>query len=638
MKTVAGALAIAQAKVFVKPSTSLTCRDFGWPQKAGGSSAAVTSGVQPRMFNWESAYSDATTPNWHGACFAGDGSLNRFLVSGSSILHQRVASPTLTSTFTSWTNIANGETTAGHPVACAALGATVMVFWLFQNAADGNKYHTRHKISSDYGATWGSTVTSASALPLNCEDVFCLAACIKSDGTRVIAYAIEQGASVTYPDDYYVGILKWNGSAWVESKYSTTLTAHGVAIFHDGNDYNMVFQVLSGGSYYLQSLIYGDGGYVTASTWSAPQTLSLSTASVEYETYFKQYVDTYSSMSTMDLAHQLITTSLYGSGAAQVTATTFLEQYPYTPSAGSEWINQAAMILAQAEANLGLTYPFIHQSANCPPILSAYKSGKQYFYRLKSGTDFYEDEWQKSDFEVLTCTYGAALASYGNYIWMSRPNGLHRSLIPMRGWVTPTAGSGAHASSETIPQTAIIDYEERIGVSGGSFRSVADNSAGTYDSATTHIAKGSRVECNLGISAAYPTERNHYFIDDIQYLSDSGVSRAKFECVDAWTLLERYKLPADQEYNFETDEITVMGIIEKAITCIGGTLTDDAATTLATTLYPKVEFAAGESGKSVVTKMLALVEDVIKFRGLEGIIVNPQTTDWIVARYQHPSS
>jgi len=69
---------------------------------------------------------------------------------------------------------------------------------------------------------------------------------------------------------------------------------------------------------------------------------------------------------------------------------------------------------------------------------------------------------------------------------------------------------------------------------------------------------------------------------------------------------------------------------------VGGTLGYRSRSSLITSLYPQLNIHAGESGASVLTRLLNLVTDVIFFFGLAGYIIYPQAGDTAAYKYRFP--
>ncbi len=230
------------------------------------------------------------------------------------------------------------------------------------------------------------------------------------------------------------------------------------------------------------------------------------------------------------------------------------------------------------------------------------------------------------------------MAAGANYLWMSRPNDVYYSFQPLNGWITPTIGTGTHANHEHITQATLVSFEKSINSNdNGHLKIFADNSAGTFDTLpTTHINRGSQVTIKIGYGDALPSTGDSFFIKNWSLGHFGGRDVVVFDCQDAWWLLDRYKIPANQEWNFETNEKSAYDIIEKIILCIGGTLTDVSASAFSKAFYPKVEIKSGESASSLLKRILAFIPDVLRFTGTNASIIYPQSADTSVYRYYFP--
>lgn len=105
MRTLSSTLDGEQRKPTRKPAIKVEVQAYGHPQ--------ASSGIQWELFGWQRFYAGSETQNYHGVCLAGDGSLSRIRLSGTTIYHSRVASPGPASDYSSWTNV--GSTLANIP-------------------------------------------------------------------------------------------------------------------------------------------------------------------------------------------------------------------------------------------------------------------------------------------------------------------------------------------------------------------------------------------------------------------------------------------------------------------------------------------------------------------------------------------
>jgi len=623
MKTLTDSLLYEQKKATNLPVVSLMTRQYGHPQKAGGSGGATGDGLQWGMFNWTKLYETATiTPNYHGVAIAGDGSLQRCRLDGSFIKHQRIASPGPGSDFgAAWTNTIN----VIAPCAITARGAEVLIF----ASLTGNMQYQQ---STDYGVTFGST-----ALIGNSDSgANAVAACHKSNGQPAVCGARDNVLWISYRI----------GAAWQPAYYfPAALVVEGLAMYHDG-DWNIIALINSSSTLRLGRIVYGDGYRLAAGTWSTVEYLNTGRAAVEQAELLQQYLERLPPYSDFNAEAQKYTSYYQDSirrrspypnaqrGVLNIrrNASGTIRHATYkTPVYREDWLKVSAILAARAIDNLDLDAPFIAQPSGAPPILSVYKQGDRWFFRLKPATDFYDADWDKAYRMQQNCPYGFAIACDSNYIWGTRANEVWRSPLPGNGWPTPTAGTGASEESQEISQGDIAGIEETIrNMHRSELEITLDNSRGTYSSLpSTHIKRGSRVEFAYGYRTTENdvADPNKYFIEDWIYDREPNLATVTLYCIDAWGLLEEYVIPGNQEFNLIEDTHSVYDIIEKLMQCIGGTLSYKSRSALITSLYPKMEVKAGQTGAGLLKELLELVPDVIYFNGLDAYLVYPQADD-----------
>jgi len=203
-------------------------------------------------YDWERLYTGSEDDYFHGMTMPGDGSLVRARVTlpadSRKLYRQRVANPTPQSDFSQWTYTSQYNVVV---VACCSLGAEVSIFWI---SSDKKVQMIK---STDYGATWGSPelIDYSPSTAING-----IAAAYKPNGDVALFFA--DGATLY--------VKKCVGSSWQDKAAwnKSTGDLSGVACVYD-SDWNLfVTGKDSNDNYKLWSLIYGDGGDVTADTWS----------------------------------------------------------------------------------------------------------------------------------------------------------------------------------------------------------------------------------------------------------------------------------------------------------------------------------------------------------------------------------
>ncbi len=616
MRTLTSTLLAEHAKESVSPVDRVTIEQYGWP--------SAPAEIWSDLLNWTQAYTDASTKNFHGVCVAGDGSLNRMRVVTGNIHRQRVASPTLASDFTAWTDTTEDTST---PVCITALGTEVMIFWPTLN---GVLFDWNYIRSADNGATWAAKVTIGTVVSFATAQS--IAACHKANGDILVVMGYTDAAA-----NRRLCVWQRNGGAWQATAIygaPTAIAVDGIAVLHD-EDWNMVAQVGDN----LQSIIYGDAVHVADNTFSTPVNLDFSKARIRQVDLINNYI---SSGGTRE-QFLGITAVLQKYGIRPQNISNYSE---FVQAAGlnnpilaggelynnNTWQQIAQVMNEVAELNSGFNSPFLCKPSGQPIILSATTGTHKWFYRLKPGTDFVDNEWQRAQKIVeASFSYGSAIAASSTHLWLSRCNDLYRSPIPCV-WTTPTAGTGAGGSPVTLSDLETVQTDEQIGQ--GSCKVILNNANAVYDTLTA-IEKGMRLSIYKGYNAE-ESEAGRFFVDNVKYSGGNSLGLVTIDAIDGWTLLERFTFPNDVEWNMESETKTAFQIIEYLVVAIGGTLTGTSKSALIDALYPHLEIPAGTSALSIVRRLLNLLPDKLFFFGNDGYIRYPHAYNNIEARYQFP--
>jgi hypothetical protein len=204
-------------------------------------------------YDWSRLYTGSEDDYYHALAMPGDGSLVRVRVTPPSdsrkLYRQRLSDPGTGSDFSQWTYSGCYNVVV---VAAAALGAELSILWI------NSSRELRRIKSTDYGVSWGGTELIDYSPTTS---IYGLAAAYKSNGDLVVFFA-DQAA--LYVKKNLSG--QWQAkAAWNK----TTGNLSGVAAIYSSDWQLLVSGQDSAGNYKLWSIVYGDGGEVTADNWSA---------------------------------------------------------------------------------------------------------------------------------------------------------------------------------------------------------------------------------------------------------------------------------------------------------------------------------------------------------------------------------
>lgn len=499
--------------------------------------------------NWTRLYTGTEDDYFHALTIPGDGSFIRVRVTppadSRKLYRQRVANPDPQSDFSQWTYTNQYNAIA---VAAASLGAEVSVFWV---KSDGAIYQLK---STDYGATWESPAflgyTSSTS-------VNGLSAAYKPNGDIALFFADQ---STLYVKKRISG--SWGDStAWDKS----TDDLSGVACLYDSDWNLLVTGKDTSGNFKLWSLIYGDGGEVSAGTWSALKELASapSDGSFEYKACFIDKPDVYRCL--------------------------FIERFT-----GTEAYHR----------------PFWSHSVIAPK--------------------FIDNLWREPVPFNLSSEYGLATAHYGDYCWLSAPNGVWRAKL------TP----------ESIDLTDdVLSLKQELSESSGKLTVELRNDNGKYASPGQGSLSLLDIGGEINFSPGYVTSQGNevssglvYLLEAYQHKSAPGESSLILHASDEWLRLDKWRARHQFRWNKDAGTTSVKDIIAFVLARVGLKLEVKSQSSVITGYCPDFTINPNNSGTTIIAKLLSFVPDVIFIEGNKAYIVNPQPSDSSVYSYgsSHP--
>ena len=495
--------------------------------------------------DWTKLYTGTEDDYFHAVTMPGDGSLIRVRITppGDSrkLYRQRVSNPGTESDFSQW--IYTSQYNAAV-VACASLGAEVSIFWI--DAISKEIYRMK---STDYGANWGSPelidYTSSTSISG-------IAAAYKSNGDLAIFFADQ---ATLYVKKHISG--NWQAkSAWDK----TTGDLSGVACVYDA-DWNLIITGKdSSGNLKLWSLIYGDGGAVTAGTWSELKEL----ASAPSDGYFEY--------------HRVFL------GKPDVYRIFYVEKFTGT------------------------------QSYNRP-----------FWSYIVLGTSFFDNSWHEPVPFNLSSQYGLAIAHHGDYCWLSSPNGVWRAPLTVQS--LELTADILSLSRESIEKRADLLIELRN--DDGRYAAPGEGSNAVLD-----------VGCQLDFNPGYHTTAGDedssgqtFILEAYEHTSSGGSASLLLYAVDGWYLIEAWIARHQFRWNKDTNQLSVKDILQFVLARAGLKLKVISQSSLITDYYPDFTINPNNRGKTVISKLLSFVPDLLFIEGNKACLVNPQSSDISVYSY-----
>ncbi len=223
---------------------------------------------------WTRLYTGTESDYFHGLTIPADGSLVRVRITPVSdsrkLYRQRVANPGPGSDFSQWIYTSQYDTVVA---AAASTGAEVSIIWIKSNR------EIRRMKSTDYGVNWGSPELIDYAPTTS---IYGITAAYKPNGDLAVFFA----------DQATLYVKKCISGTW-QTKASWDKTAgdlSGVSCIYDSDWDMLVTGKDTAGNCKLWSLVYGDGGEVTAGSWSALKEIAAAAAGGDFS-YAQPFLD-----------------------------------------------------------------------------------------------------------------------------------------------------------------------------------------------------------------------------------------------------------------------------------------------------------------------------------------------------------
>lgn len=496
-------------------------------------------------YDWDRLYTGAEDDYYHAVTMPSDGSLIRVRATlpddSRKLYRQRVASPGPTSDFSQWTYTNQLNVAA---VACTSLGAEVSIFW-----TDGVNRKIQRLKSTDYGASWGSPeVIDYSPT----TSIGGLAAAYKANGDLAIFFADQ---ATLYVKKNISG--QWQPrSTWDKS----TGDLSGIAAIYE-DDWNLLITGKdSSGNFKLWSLIYGDGGDVSAGSWSALKEMASAPSGGEFE-YRQPFLD-----------------------KPDVYRGFFVEKF-----SGSQTYNRPFWLHTVLDAK------------------------------------YIDNLWREPVPFNLSSEYGLAVAHHGDYCWLSCPAGVWRAESTVQSLELTGDVLAVRQESEAASGKLVVELR---------------NDAGQYNSPGQGELSVLEIGCQLEFSPGYRTDNGdeasagqHFVLAGYEHTSAGGSASLILHARDGWAAIAGWRARHQFRWNKDAEEMSVRDILAFVLSRVGLKIVVKSGSSVITGFYPDFTINSGNTGETILRKLLSFVPDELFIEGATAYIVNPQSSDSSVYSY-----
>lgn len=604
----------------------------------------------------------------------GDGSLVRLRLDPGDdgrVLRQRVVDPGEGSDYTSWTNWG----VKAYAIALASIGSRLAAFTL---AKDGRLYRSE---SSDCGANWGIWLDMGN---VHATDVHRLAACFKSadealvvfgDGgslfTRLLSggewqrtwvsptshgdpsgawYAEEAAYDGDCESDAYNSpVMPDSWGDWLELVHNPLLCdrVRFLAAYDEAavNAIDLdVYDPYAGTWIDVYEGAYSDRAweekqldqertitkarlrFYNDSAVAQPARLY----EFEFETPYVEWANSLAAVTGVALAHSgdwnvMVSGSAAGSLETGIWTCVFGDGH--SAQAGV-WTALNPVSLAAPDSGVAFGCPALH----APDVYRAFfveafsgieSYSRPYWTHSLASSEYIDNRWREPVPLDLASEHGLALCSEGGYAWLTRPDGVWRTSL------TPSY----------VDLSADVTYLKAVTTeTGGAITVALRNEDGRYGSVGTQEQAAIALGSGMTFSPGYVTSEGQevsdgpaFWIDGWKQALAAGVAGFTLHAVDGWGLLEQWN--ARNQFAWTAGDKTILDLLAFVLARSGLNIIVSSSSDALTSQRPAFTISPGESGKTAVLRLLAMVPDTLLFRGATGLVVYPRESDLPVYDY-----
>jgi hypothetical protein len=314
--------------------------------------------------------------------------------------------------------------------------------------------------------------------------------------------------------------------------------------------------------------------------------------------------------------------------------------------ANNTWSPLLEVTTATAATNVTFRSPAIDASYHWRLYFVEKYTGSVAYSRLQLATMnsfvFFDSErWHEAAaFEYptigsgqTTADYGVAAARTGDAVWLSAAAGVWRAGAP----VTPSLDVSADVVEASV-DLSVEDGRARIILRNDP---AATGDAGRYSAYGSGDAALIRRGVQLDLAPGYRTTAGDeaapgpsFWVESIEL--QTGVRpRLVINARDGWWLLERWRARRQFVWPANTPVLDILGYVCRRAGLDASEISGSAPLS---TLQPAFTIHPGESAKTAVRRLLAMVPDVGTMAGTRLLIYNPLPDDDAVYAYAAPGS
>jgi len=232
---------------------------------------------------------------------------------------------------------------------------------------------------------------------------------------------------------------------------------------------------------------------------------------------------------------------------------------------------------------------------------------------------FIDNLWHEPVPFNLSSQYGLAIAHYGGYGWLTSPCSVWR----------------AELNPQSLDLSAdIISLREELSPTGGSLNVELRNDDGRYAAPAEGDLAMLDIGGQLDFSPGYVTAQGNevssglaFTLDAYEHTSAGGRASLVLNAADGWSLIKGWRARHQFRWNKDTGEMSVKQILAFVLGRVGLKLEVKSQSSVLIGYCPDFTINPGNSGDTVVQRLLSFVPDVLFIEGNTVYLVNPLSAD-----------
>jgi len=298
----------------------------------------------------------------------------------------------------------------------------------------------------------------------------------------------------------------------------------------------------------------------------------------------------------------------------------------YSAAAGN-WSALAELTIAEADSGISFAYP----SLDIPDVfraffVEAYTGSEAYsrpcFTYSLATADFIDNLWREPVPFNLSSEYGLSLCSSSTYVWLTRADAVYSAEIAPTALDLTDDITHIQASAKELSGTIILALRNddgrmaNIGTPGDTYELIEPGAEVAF-SPGYHTTSGSSPEHSDGPA---------YWITALDFTSSGKKAELVVHAVNGWGLLEGWK--ARRQYHWPAGDKNIYQLTAWLFARCGLELSAiGSSSTAITAQEPAFTINPGQSARSAILTLLSMVEEVLFFRGSNGYLKYPQSSD-----------